>query len=620
MERLRTFIKSAFSYPRKLYASHPVTTVSIICATILYAINSFLTLAVNDIEKKLGKAPMDIFLHICVAVTFFAVFALCIESIRANLKKSAQYALYAFFGILSLFASFILSDLAQDSHVKFWEWLGDIREGLGTGTVMFYIGGLLLITFLLAVYFSYSHDIHQEFNDHVMNCQSSVFFSAIIYGVIQLGVLLLTLIVMVLLYDDAFDLFIPVIILINGLFYVPAVICALIKENDTAVKFYQVLVGYVMLTISMLAYVIIYIYIFKLIVTRSVPSNSVFAILTALFVISMFISYSCTTFENKGFLQKFAYNSPLIFAPFILMQCYTVIVRIGQYGLTPKRYFGIAFIIFEIVYIVYYTVELKRDKEIVGRNLILVICAFVFITVFIPGINSRALSTILAKHQLASYLDKATSGNVSDREYMRANAAYGFLSDDDFGKDRLEKYFPDLDKDTKDNLREKALAASKALATSYRDPGDTEPLSQNGWFSADLVELTSSGSLDINGYSELMYVNIKPAGADTDDDLSVVDVSDLSVYKYDNGLSINESSQPPVMTVDLSGYISRFIELSSEYDASIIDYDKYRKEMISIRVVDINENARLYIINADISRNEKSEPIRVDLNGYLLIK
>ena len=135
-----------------------------------------------------------------------------------------------------------------------------------------------------------------------------------------------------------------------------------------------------------------------------------------------------------------------------VMQCYTVIVRIGQYGLTPKRYFGIAFILFEIAYIVYYTV-MKRGGDIAGRNILLIICTFIIIPVFLPGIGAKPLSTNMAKRSLSSYLEKAQEGlPITDREYMRANAAYEFLCDSDFGEIRLttvsgsspEKYFVSL--------------------------------------------------------------------------------------------------------------------------------------------------------------------------------
>ncbi|MCR5475103.1 MAG: DUF4153 domain-containing protein [Lachnospiraceae bacterium] len=619
MEQIRSFIKSAFSYPRLLLTSHPVTTVSIIAATILYAIHNYITIGLG--HEKIGMVPMDIFFHICVAVSFFAVFSLCLESIRAKLKAPVKYAIFALTGLLSLFLSFLFSDMAENSHMKFWGLFRTVRDSLGTGTIALYTGGLLVISVLMAIYFSYSHDIDEPFNDHVMNCQSSVFFSAIIYGVIQLGVLLLTIIVSVLLYDDAFEFILPIIILINGLFYIPAVVCALIRKNEKAVKFYQILVRYVMLTISLLAYIIIYIYIGKLIITRSVPSNSVYAILTALFTISMFISYTCTIFENKGLLQKFAYNSPLIFAPFILMQCYTVIVRIGQYGLTPKRYFGIAFIIFEIIYIVYYTVEYRRDGEIIGRNLILVICAIIIVTVFFPGINSRALSTTLAKHTLSAYLEKLEAGGTfTDREYTRANAAAGYLSDDDFGKDRLRRYFSGMDKDMIDKLHKDASDAAKAIAKDSPDGNGAEDGPESGWFACELVEYTNDGTLDISDYSKMTYVNIRSHDPDdTSEKNTPVDASALPVFIYDKRIEIS-SGASPYMTVDLSDYCTEFADISHRNNEGTIEFEDFRDRIRSMSAIDINENARLYITTADISQNAAGEPVRVDINGYLLEK
>lgn len=621
MERFRSFVKSAFSYPGRLFSTHPVTTVSIVAATVLFAVYTYIEIGIYGFSDKANGIPLDVLLHVSIAVAVFAVLSLAIESIRAKWRRPVKYTVFALAGLLSLFLSFLLSDLAGESHLRFWEWLGSIRAGLGTATIIMYILGLVIIAVCLAVYFSYSHDIHQPFNDHMMNSQASIFFASIIYGVIQLGVIFLTLIVTLLLYDDAFEYITPVLILINGLFYVPAMICALIHENEKANKFFEVLVRYVSLIISMLAYLIIYIYIFKLIITRSVPSNSVFAILSALFVISMFISYLCTTFENRGLLQKFAFYSPLIFAPFIIMQCYTMIARIGQYGLTPMRYFGIAFIIFEIVYIVYYTVEYKKIGEIAGRNLLLVICAFALLTVFVPGVNARSFSTAMAKRALSNYLDKASaSAAISDREYTRANAAMGFLRDDDFGKERLEKYFPGLDEDTVEALKSGARTAYSHLYPEGSVNGSEEDGPVNCWFNADIVELSSSGEIDISGYDKMMYVNVRgPENGDGSDDTPPVDTTSLQVYAYDCNYEISANAQP-VMTVDLSDFCTRFMELTHDNNDGILDYDSFRRDVIAISVIDINENARLYIINADISQNAGGKPVRVDLCGYLFVK
>ena len=320
MDKLISFCRKAFSYPRLLYITHPVTALSVIVTALLFSIHSYITLA-TDFD---GPA---VFFCICMSCLFFTAFALFFESIRPEWSTRVKSAVYVFFGLLSLVMGFLLLDTSERSRSWLVNLILDTQMRLGEATIAMYIIGLVVIALILAIYFSYSHDIHQAFNSHTVNSTSKIFFSSIIYGVIQLGVLLLMIIITVLLYEDAFEYFVTILILINGLFYIPAVIYSLTHENEPANMFFQVIVRYITLTLTLMAFAIIYIYIIKLVVTVSVPSNSVYAILTALFIVSMFITYMCTSFEEKGFLQKFAYLCPYIFAPFILMQCYTVIVR-----------------------------------------------------------------------------------------------------------------------------------------------------------------------------------------------------------------------------------------------------------------------------------------------------
>ncbi len=621
MERFRTFLKGAFSYPRLLLKTHPVTAISIITTTVLFAVYTLIDVSRDYDTTKGWETPLDIFMHICLAILFFAVFSLCLESIRPRWSTLVKSCVMAFFGILSFLMSFIVSDFIDKGHSRGKDWLVRLRDSLGIDTVALYIGGLMALALLLALYFSYSHDIHQRFNDHVMNAGAKMFFTSIIYGVIQLGVLFLTIIISILLYDDAFEYLPPVLILINGLFFAPALICAAIRENEKANVFMQVLVRYVMLTIVLLAYAIIYIYILKLVITRNVPSNSVYAILTALFIVSMIVTYTCTVFEDKGFLQKFAFRAPIIFAPFILMQCYTVFVRIGQYGLTPARYFGIAFILFEITYIVYYMISLKKSGTVVGRNLLLVICIFIVLAIFAPGLSGRSMSVFLARRTMRSYLDKvSSSAAISDREYVWANAAYGFLNDNDWGEGHFVKYFGGMDEDTLQNLREGAKAGSKKLAendrTQNKDSYSNNP--KDGWFNMDLLEL-AGGHIDIGDYDELRFVNIVSPESYNYEDAKVIDTSALEMKAYNEHYEINASSKT-LMTIDLTDYCTKFNELTAEADDSVITYDESRSSIAKISVIDINENARFYITNADISRNADGKTVRVDISGYLFTK
>lgn len=620
MEKFCSFCKKAFSYPALLHKTYPVTAVSVIAATILFAIHSFIT-AINDFAEK--GFYMELFYCLCVAFVYFSVFALCIESIRPRWSIKVGVITYSLFGVLSVFMGLILSDISERSHKAFFNFLGDVKYRAGSTTIILYIAGLMAVAILLAVYFSYSHDVKMPFNTHVFTVYSRIFFASIIYGIIQMGVIFLVLIVQVLLYDDAFNYLITFLILINGLFYVPAVLYAMTHDNgpgnEHANRFMEIIVRYVSLVITLIGFAIIYIYMIKLIVTASVPSNSVFEILAALFVFSMGIAYMSTAFEEKGILQKFAYNCPMIFVPFIIMQCYTAFVRISQYGLTPKRYFGIAFILFEIVYIVYYVYVRKTEKEIAGRNILLIMCAFLIICIFLPGVSARGLSNIIAKYRLSSYLKK-TSENVviPDREYVRINAAYGFLKDEDFGGDRLIRYFPDLTEDTVAEMKAKTRDAAGKISKNEKT-SDTSVPNIYGYFNTPLSELKESGSgkfIDISSYNFMTDVRITDNETVRED--TRIDTTKLMIYErdysFDKPLTIDGKD-----TVDLSDFCKKFAHLVAENEDGILTESEYNDRCRKLCVIDVNENVRILLTDANITIDKDQNPVDVSLEGIVLM-
>ena len=625
MDKIKNILKKAFSYPKLLMATHPVTAVSIMTTTGLFALYTFID-ALHDYRSDGASALMtflSILLQTALSVLFFAIFSLCLESIRPNWSMKVKSIIFALFGVISLFFGFIYVDGRQgrSSNIiyKFFNFMENLYYKIGGVSIAITLGGLIVTALLLAIYFSYGHDVHERFNDHVINAYSSIFFTSIIYGVIQLGVLLLTLIVEVLLFDDAINYLPTILVLINGIFYAPAVIVALIKQNEKANVFIQVLTRYVCLIISLIAYAIIYIYIIKLVVTRSVPSNSVYGILTALFVISIAIAYMCTTFENTGFLQKFAYNSPLIFTPFIIMQCYTIIVRIRQYGITPMRYFGVAFILFEAVYIAYYTYTRIHEKEVPGQNLLLIILAFIVITMLIPGVNAEGLSTALTRHTLASYIKKAGAGSdISDKEYIHANSAYSFLQNSDYGKDRIAKYFPDLDEEMVSTLHEEAASASKRERGLGSDSDYPSSSTIYCGFSTSLEDIEkSSDGIDISGYNRMISVRITADGNTDRGDADPVDCTKLNM-KY----SMDYNTQPVegYEVVDLDDFCRKVAEYGMQHNNDTITWGEFQNRVASMARIDIDENARIYLVNADINLNKDYKPCYVDLNGYLLLR
>ena len=129
----------------------------------------------------------------------------------------------------------------------------------------------------------------------------------------------------------------------------PCILVGFSKIEDEVSKFEKVMVTYVLPGLLALAYVIIYTYIIKMLVTWSFPKNQVFAILTTLFCFGVCIWTMAQGLYDDN-LKKVFTILPLLFIPCIILQIMCLYMRIAPYGLTLQRYAGIAFVFFEIVY------------------------------------------------------------------------------------------------------------------------------------------------------------------------------------------------------------------------------------------------------------------------------
>ena len=155
MEKLGQIIKKAFSYPALLRKTHPVTAVSIIISTMILAAYSY-------------AESIQVLEYLGLSFACFSVFALCLESIRPNWSTPVRLVVLALLLMLSIIIGFIGRPENGRSDLLFYTILDSIKDRLGTYTVTAVSVGLVCIAFLIAIYFSYSHDIDQNFNEHVL--------------------------------------------------------------------------------------------------------------------------------------------------------------------------------------------------------------------------------------------------------------------------------------------------------------------------------------------------------------------------------------------------------------------------------------------------------------------
>ena len=224
------------------------------------------------------------------------------------------------------------------------------------------------------------------------------------------------------------------------------------------------------------AFIIIYLYIIKILVLRDIPKNTIFRIATGLFLIGGFIWTVMNYFKEEGLIYKISTKLPIVFSPFIILQIYTLSVRISQKGMTPLRYAGIVFIIFEICYILCY---ILKNKKI--QNLIFIADALLIISILIPGINAFDVSDFSQIKILKQYTTKA---ELTDEEKTKVYGAYYYLKYTDKGKDYINK-----------NLSDEQVEKIKTYNKSNLRYSDI-----------NYISLNSHQDINITGYNKLTEV------------------------------------------------------------------------------------------------------------------
>lgn len=278
-----------------------------------------------------------------------------------------------------------------------------------------------IITFTLGIFFCFSQSAI-SFEKYMARTFASIVKHSILYSVLMIGVtLVLGILIALFPIKSEWDLFATTYCLLFGCYYVCALFDSFAPSDKSEGVFTEFLVKYVLTGLVACAFVIIYLYILKILITQDMPSNQIFGILSGLFLVGAPIWTMANSYREKNPLRRISRCFPYLFAPFILLQCYSVGIRILENGLTPSRYLGVILILFEIAYLMFY--RFCRCKI---PYLMYMICGFAVTACILPGINMYTASFMTQKLALEAYL-KEVSEDISDKSFQRAKGAYDYL-------------------------------------------------------------------------------------------------------------------------------------------------------------------------------------------------
>lgn len=344
----------------------------------------------NYINQNMAKFKQ---IYIRYAASIFCAFIIAVVSIIANQKKGFDIESIVTVCSIWLAGNFLVESLwkktAEEAQKNKQKWLigygvtfviaivfenlseilkaqkADIPNLIFESILYFYIA----CTVLLAIYVL----LRQQKLD-LPHCIGRIIFALLravgVYLVLNIAVILILEIIDALLVDiDTFRVELNIQLLLSALAYFPTCLLAVSDTSEDNAAFTKKFVSYVLLPCVWIAMFVIYLYVVKIFVTQEVPSNEIFSICASLFAIGMPIWMMASGFveEKSSRYKKLIHITKYIYAPFILLEIYSMSVRVKAYGLTEQRYAAWMFILLQVIYILWEKIY-ARYARLAGRK------------------------------------------------------------------------------------------------------------------------------------------------------------------------------------------------------------------------------------------------------------
>lgn len=459
---------------KKIFEKFPLT----ILAIVLFTMFSAIVMDTEFIEP-------NIFEDIMFFTIYFVSGSFLAESIlnKNDKKKIGAYIVSAIISLVFVVLQNISSKAENIEYIL-------------SKILICYISTL----WILSVYFNFKKS-EKDFKEYILKVFINVIKTSIIYGVLSIGIVIVSSIFVYLIWEDlGYTLVARLETILLGFYYIPKLLYCLVDTDGEIHTFFKGLIKYVLTSLVIISFIIIYMYIIKILVLRDMPRNQIFRILSALFIIGMPIWTMMQHFKDESIWGKISEKLPIAFIPFILLQIYTIGIRIINNGFTPFRYVCVALILFEIAYVIIYIIK-KEKLEL----LLLVLNAIIIVSIIVPGINMFKISNMSQAHNLKIFKNKS---DYTDEEKEKIYGAYKYLKYSEGGEKYIDKILQDEDVERIKTFS-KSKVNNKILDTQYIQANlDIEKINIEGYSKFYLVH-ANKRSVDINIKEAFKSVNLE---------------------------------------------------------------------------------------------------------------
>ncbi len=333
--------------------------------------------------------------RVVIFLAIMAVFALFTETYfpwnEWILQK--KYVLPGIFLVLGVVVSFATQYLILNESIK----LSGLSHEEFVELYTRWIGCLLGVLGLLSLYRMYKNS-QDTFVNYGFRAFCSAIETTLVYGLFAIGLFLIFLIINALLFDTD-DFVGRVEIVLCSAIYYPGLLFAFSNPKKEVGKFAKGIMKFVLTPMLLLSFLVVYLYIVKILIQWKLPSNEVFSILSAVFIVGLPV-WTMTMSLKETMMGKISAFLPYVFIPFVFLQSVSLGLRIHQYGFTASRYWGLILLILEVGYLILYGIRRGKYVEYITFYAMMV---FV-LSLLCPGINQFAVVT----HSLKQTLSQAS--------------------------------------------------------------------------------------------------------------------------------------------------------------------------------------------------------------------
>lgn len=434
-----------------------------------------------------------------------------------------------------------------------------------------FMGGYLSFITVIALYSCFRRS-GLKFEEYLVKVFYGFCLVSIIFFGLELGMMLVVTAFDVLFLKGYSNLNYAVAIIIVGVYYVPSCIMAVTNTKQKAEEFLRAMVRGLLAGMTICALAVVYLYFAKILIMREMPSNEIFSIISGLFCLGMPVWIMTAFYDDDGQYSRLLRILPYVFSPLILLQAYSMGVRIYDYGMTPGRYMGVMLILFEIGVILIWRFSKGKLERIMPF-----LCGCIMVAVFVPGINMYSVSNWWQSTFLSRYYDKVKDGGqLTELEYERLKGSYQYLN---------------LQKETEEITAVYNIYSDDFVAFLEDQEMNMKDMTKLETHSLHCCQMV--GELDVSGYNQMDMISEDTYYDTAFDEYRNVDFTDFRFV-------IRESGE--MITVDIDDFAQR--ALAYEREHIHVSQEEISSVMKPYQEIRIDENTVLYMNHFQVRYEE----------------